>query len=455
MSMKLSALFLACGMAASGLAQAFDEPTRTTAAELRDQALRGSGAYDTIASLTTEVGPRLAGSEGDKKAVAWAVKMLKAKGFDRVWTEPVRFPAWTRSQESAEILAPFPQKLAITALGHSEGTPAGGIAAEVVRYESLEALQADTSGRAKGKIVFIDRRMERARDGGGYGPVVAARTKGVNAAADKGALALVIRSVGTDSDRFPHTGVSHYDEKQTTRIPAAALSNPDADLLARVLGYGKPTRLKLKLDVANGPEVETANVIAEIRGREKPEEVVLLGAHLDSWDLGTGALDDGAGVAIVSQAGALIGALPQAPKRTIRVVLFANEETGLVGAKAYNSLHKDELKHHIIGAESDFGAGPIYRLSSTVPDALLPALDGIVKELAPLGISRGDNTSSGGPDMRPMQGDGMPVAELAQDGTDYFDFHHTANDTLDKVNPKHLDQNVAAYVVFAYLMAQH
>jgi len=259
--------------------------------------------------------------------------------------------------------------------------------------------------------------------------------------------------VGTDSDRLPHTGVTHYDDKATVRVPAAALSNPDADLLARELAHGKTT-LHLSLDVGDRGEGESVNVIGELRGSQKPDEIVLLGGHLDSWDLGTGAIDDGAGVSIVASAAHLIGQLPKRPKRSIRVVMFANEESGLFGAKAYAQLHKDEVGKHLIGAESDFGAGAIYQLDSAVPAERLATVDDLMPLLQPLGLVRGENDSGGGPDMIPMHELGMPVAELKQDGTDYFDYHHTANDTLDKIDPKNMDQNVAAYAVFAYLMAQ-
>lgn len=439
---------------AAGPVLAWSDAELATVKALQAKALAGSGAYEMTASLTTEIGARMAGSEADKRAVQWAVAQLKAQKFDKVWTEPVRFPLWTRGHESVEILAPFAHKLALTALGHSEPTPAGGLTGEVVRYASLEALVADNSGAAKGKIVFIDKKMERFKDGAGYGKVVRARSQGANVAAEKGAKAVLIRSIGTDSDRLPHTGAMRYAEHVHNKIPAAALSNPDADLLARVMSYGKATTLKLTLDVKNGPEVTSHNVIAEIRGSEKPDEIILLGAHLDSWDLGTGAIDDGAGVAVVATAARMIGELKKRPKRTIRVVLFANEENGLYGAKAYAAQHKDAMVKHVVGVESDFGAGLIYRFSSGVPASLLPSMQAIAEQLKPLGILPGDNTATGGPDLQPLREAGMAVAELEQDGTDYFDYHHTANDTLDKIEPKNLDQNVAAYATFAYLLAQ-
>ena len=238
------------------------------------------------------------------------------------------------------------------------------------------------------------------------------------------------------------------------RIPAAALSNPDADLLVNMVNRGKPVEVALTLTSRWDGDYTSHNVIGDIVGSEKPEEYVIIGGHLDSWDLGTGAIDDGAGCAITMAAASIIGSLDQAPKRTIRVILYANEEQGLYGARAYQQAHLTEMDRHIIGAESDFGAGPIYQFSSRVKPSALALVDQMSQVLAPLGIARGNNNAGGGPDLVPMRRAGMAVATLHQDGTDYFDYHHTANDTLDKVNPEHLAQNVAAYTVFAYLSAQ-
>jgi len=447
-----------CGLVATNLIAA--EPAITTipasaletAASLRERALAGSGAYELVESLTTEVGARMAGTPGDARGVAWAKEKFRALGFDRVTAQPVTYPVWRRGREHAEILAPFPQPLLLTLLGGSVGT-AGVLKAEVIEFATLQALIDAPAGAARGKIAYIANRMQRHQDGRGYGPAVAARSTGASEAAKQGARALLIRSIGTDSDRLPHTGTMRYEEG-VARIPAAALSNPDADLLSSMLKRGKPVRIQLELGADMGGEYTSANVIGEIRGRERPDEVVIIGGHLDSWDLGTGAIDDGAGVAIAMTAGALIGSLPEAPKRTIRVIAYANEEQGLYGGKAYAAAHAHEVKQHLIAAESDFGAGRIYGFNSNAPAHARAALLQIAAVLEPLGIEYLPARGGAGPDLGPMVEQGMVWAWLGQDGGDYFDWHHTANDTLDKIEPAALDQQVAAYAVFAYLAAE-
>lgn len=424
------------------------------AKRLRDDAMVGTNAYALLESLTTEVGPRLAGSEANQRAVEWAMVKFAELGFDRVWREPVTLPGWRRVSANARVLTPFPQPLRITSLGLSGSTPEGGVDAEIIHFDTIDDLISAPEGAAEGKIVFISNRMERARDGSGYGPAVRARGNGPAEAFAKGAVALVIRSIGTDSKRLPHTGSMRTNEPRP-RVPAAALSNPDADLLVNMLSRGLPVTMHLDIQNEDLGEVTTSNIIGDITGSEAPDEIVLIGAHLDSWDLGTGAIDDGAGVAITLSAGARIAALAQHPRRTVRVVMFGAEEVGLYGARAYAVAHAEELSNHIIAAESDFGAGRIYRLSPAVGEAALPAMAEIAQVMAPLGIELGANDGDGGPDITPMFDAGVPAAGLDQDGTVYFDLHHTADDTLDKVDADALDQNVAAYVTFAYLAAQY
>lgn len=447
-----SALLLA---ATPVLLAGYSDAQLQQAGALRDQALAGSGAYALVESLTTEVGPRLAGSEGDARGRAWAEAKFKALGYDRVWTEAVSFPVWERGYESAAVLSPFPQPLVVTALGGTVGTPEGGLRAEVVAFDSLEALQQADGASVQGKIVFINQRMERARDGSGYGRTAIIRVQGASVAGRAGAAGVLIRSVGTDANsRTPHTGIMRYDNTPT-RIPAAALSNVDADLLEKILARGEPVVVKLELGARlRSGEYTSANVIGQIDGRERPEEIVLLAAHLDSWDLGTGALDDGAGIAITMAAGALIGQLPQPPRRSIRVVAYANEEQGIYGGKAYAEQHAADLINHVLALESDFGAGRVYRFATRFAPAGLALAEAIQGVLAPLGIERGDNEAYGGADIGPLRDAGVPVAGLAQDGTHYFDIHHTANDTLDKIDAKDLDQNVAAFVSVAWLAAE-
>jgi carboxypeptidase Q len=451
-------LLLAC-LAAAPTAFAAADATTTipdtalaTAAQLRERASAGSGAFAIVESLTTEVGPRMAGTPGDARAVAWAKAKFGALGFDRIMLEPVTFPVWERGHERAEVVAPFPQPLVISALGGSEGTQ-GALEADVVEFATLKDLVDAPADSARGRIVFISNRMQRFRDGRGYGPAVSARGTGAVEAAKKGAKALLIRSIGTDRDRLAHTGTMRYVEG-TPRIPAAALSNPDADLLSRMIQRGQSVRLRLDIVAGMRGEYTSYNVIGDIIGSERPDEFVVIGGHLDSWDLGTGAIDDGAGVAITMAAGALIGALPQPPKRTVRVIAYANEEQGLYGGKAYAAAHANEVRAHLIAAESDFGAGRIYGFNSNAPEHARAAMKQIAAALEPLGIDWYAAKGGAGPDIGPMAQLGMTWAWLGQDGSDYFDWHHTANDTLDKIEPEALDQQTAAYAVFAYLAAQ-
>lgn len=432
----------------------FNAQTIHQVTQLREAALKDNTAYQITESLTTEVGPRMAGSEGEKKAIKWAKNKFKSLGFDRVKLEPVEYQTWYRHSESAAIVSPFPQNLMVTALGFSVGTRKGGIQGKIAQFDSLEALKAIPDNSLKGKIVFISERMKRFRDGRGYGHTVQARVNGANVAAAKGAIALLIRSVGTDSNRTPHTGVMHYQDG-IRKIPAAALSNPDADLLLRQLKIAKNVVVRLKLDVGMGKKVKSFNVIGDMLGASRPDEIVAIGGHLDSWDLATGAIDDGAGVGITMGAAYLIGHLPKRPARTVRVVLFANEETGLKGGKAYAKTHANDIKQHIIAGESDFGAGKIYQLDAEVKAESWPVIEQIAEFLKPLGITLGKKKAEGGPDFSPFHQQGLAVFDLKQDGSKYFDWHHTANDTFDKIDPEEMAQNVAAYVVMVYLAAEY
>ena len=444
-------ILTAASLASASDAQpAFDSDTLARAAELRDALKQGSGAYALVQSLTTEVGPRMAGTDADARGVAWAEATFRSLGFDRVILQPVTFPVWQRRHEQASVLAPYEQPLHITALGGSVSSE-GEIQAEIIEFATYADLSKAPDDSLDGKIAFISNRMERFRDGRGYGPAVAARSSGANEAARAGASALLIRSIGTDVHRFPHTGNMRYADG-VRKIPAAALSNPDADQLSRLIALGKPVRASIDIDAGMSGSYTSHNVIGEITGRELPEQIVVIGGHLDSWDLGTGAVDDGAGIGITMAAGARIAALPTRPRRTIRVIAFANEEQGLFGAKQY-AQHND-MAQHVIGAESDFGAGRIYALRAGVAADRWSTIAAIAEVLAPLDITLEPGAGGPGPDISPMVPLGVPWAQLAQDGTDYFDYHHTADDTLDKIDPKALDQQAAAYAVFAYLSAE-
>ena len=445
----LLALTLSTSLHAAERETRIPDTALATAATLREQALADNTGWKIVESLTTEVGPRLAGSEADARAVAWAQAKFKALGYDKVWIEPVTFPKWERRSESASILGTHAQPLTITALG---GSPGGNVEAEVVRFADLAALEAAPEGSLNGKIAFVDYQMQSARDGSDYRNGSAIRGKGPSAAIRKGASGFLMRSAGTDNHRVAHTGITRFDAGLTP-IPSASLTVPDADQLARVLALG-PARVRMALDAGWNGEATSHNVIGEITGREKPEEVVLIGGHLDSWDLGTGAIDDGAGIGITMAAGHLIGKLKKAPKRTIRVVAFANEEQGLYGGKAYAAKHAADAAKHQLAAESDFGAGRIYAFNTSAPEHALAATRQIAEALAPLGIEYTPGKGGPGPDIGAIAEKGAAWAWLAQDGSDYFDLHHNADDTLDKIDPKALAQNVAAYTVFAYLAAE-
>ena len=421
---------------------------------LRAQAMAGSNAMAIVTSLTTEVGPRLAGSEAEARARVWALNTLTEKGFANVRNEPFEMDAWERHEEGAEILAPYPQPLAVTALGGSVPTEDDGLSAEVALFETLEDLKRAPEGSLTGRIAYVGHAMQRTQDGSSYGYFNEARTAGPSVAAGKGAIGYLIRSVGTDSHRFPHTGSLRYREDMP-RIPALALSNPDADQIERIAADGETLSVLIKVDSSEVLAAQSGNVIAEVVGREAPDEIVVIGAHLDSWDLGTGAVDDGAGVGITMAALELIKDAGLAPRRTIRLVLWGAEEVGLLGANAYRDRHEASLGQHIIGSESDFGGGRVWKVTA---DSQTEAGDALFAEiarlLAPIGIAPGsDDLPGGGPDLYPLIAAGVPTLRLHQDGGDYFDLHHTADDTVDKLDAASLDQNVAAFAVFAWLAA--
>jgi len=445
-------------------AQAPLSAVENAAVQLRDRAAADPTAWDFVEGLTTEIGPRLAGTPAERRAAEWSAARLRRLGFDRVTIEDFPLAAWIRGREEGTILGPNPQALHLDALGGSASTPPGGIEGEVVMFDTVDALAAAPAGSLRGKIAMVNRRMTRTQTGQGYGPTVAGRSRGPAEAARAGAAAFLLRSVGTDSHRFPHTGATAYGEGGRPILPAAAVSNPDADQIER-LARRAPVRVRLTLDSTLQPASRSQNVVAEIRGRERPEEVVLLGCHLDSWDQGTGAVDDAAGCAIITGAAKLIADLPQSPRRTLRVVLFGAEEVsqpdvpglyagGLSGARFHAA--RADAPGVVLASESDFGAGRIYAAALPAGWAasdwgrafgrvVLPA--GVLLETAP--------AQGGGPDIGPIQqAHGTPVARLQQDGTDYFDLHHTPDDTLDKIERAALDQNVAVWAAFAWMAAE-
>lgn len=417
---------------------------------LQEAALSSDLAYEVVESLVTEVGPRLAASEAEARARAWAVAMLRANGFSNVRIEPFTIPYWDALREEAHIVsAPGAQHMVAAALGGSPSTPADGLEAEVVRFADLAALEAAPNSAVSGRIVFIDERMVAMQDGSGYGVAVRKRGRCAPVAQAKGAVGCLIRSVGTDPHRFAHQGGSSRQQDGAS-LPAMAISPADADVLARLLERG-PARVRMLIEADMRDNAPSGNLIAEIRGRERPDEIVLLAAHLDSWDSGQGALDDGAGVAIITAAARLICDLPRRPRRTIRILLAGSEENGIHGGGAYGVAHGEE--NHVVALESDFGAGRVYSLRTRFAETAMPHARAFQRALAPLGVLPGDNLASGGADVGALQQAGTPVVDLTQDGLDYFDYHHTPDDTLDKIDPVALRQNVAAWATFVYLAA--
>ncbi|MEJ2457297.1 MAG: M28 family peptidase [Novosphingobium sp.] len=414
-------------------------------------------AWDIVEGLTTEIGPRIAGSEAEARARAWGEAKLKALGFSNVKIEPFRTIAWQRGPEHARLTAPYQQPLAITALGYSVPTPAEGLKAEMVYFPTLAALEAAPEGSLKGKVAFVDHAMRRTQDGSGYGPYGDVRRKGPSIASQKGAAGIVIRSAGTDSNRDPHTGSTMW-MKGVTPIPAGAVSNPDADLIARIAqrqaaGKAGPMQIDLTLMGKPFPNAPSGNVVADLPGRDPSLPIVLVACHLDSWDLGTGAIDDASGCGIVTAA-ALAAQKDGKTLRTIRVLWSGNEEMGMRdgGGAHYAEAHGQEP--HALAMESDFGADRVWQVKNNFAPANRALADKINAALWPMGIVPHSGAAEGGADVGPViRQQHLAVVDLGQDGTHYFDLHHTPDDTLDKVDPAALQQNVDAWTAVLKVVA--
>jgi hypothetical protein len=425
---------------------------------LSDKALADPTAWDFVESLTTEVGPRLAGTVQAERGKDWALAKLKALGFQDVHAEPFSITAWVRGPESAEVTAPFPQKLMILGLGGTVPTPSDGIEAEIVLFHSYADLLAAAPGSLAGKIAVVDEPMARTQDGSGYGAANRARTRGPIEAAKRGAIAYLTRSISTSENRLPHTGKVWYVE-DAPKIPCAALGVPDAELLDRMVRRGMPVRVRLTLSSSETPNATAWDVVGDIKGSEKPDEVVAIGGHMDSWDPGQGAIDDGAGMAVTVSAAHLISQLPRHPRRTIRVVLFGAEEMDYSG-KAFGDAHKDEAASYVAVSESDTGSGPLWTLSLPKgvfdPKGVLvvPALKAVPSLMAPLKVIVSSQPALfSGSDFEGMEQAGVPAFSFRPDASRYFDIHHSADDTLDKVDRHDLDQSVAAWAPLLYLIA--
>ena len=449
-AVAFAAAYLTTGPAAGAPPPSASGPYAPAAAGIIGAETVEGEAYRLLQHLTDRIGPRLTGSAGAEAAVAWTAARLRSYGL-QVRTEKVVVPHWVRGEEEAQIVWPSPQRILVTALGGSDPTPAEGVTADVVESVGLEGLAALGSSGVRGKIVLFNGPMT-VRGMEGYGPAVVQRTRGAVEAARLGAVAAIVRSVGTLSARLVHAGGMTYDD-HVPRIPAAAVAAEDADLVHRLLASGEAVRIRLRLGCRTLPDVDSANVVADLPGRERPEEIVLVSAHLDSWDLGTGAIDDGAGVAMVMETLRLLKTLGLVPRRSVRGVLYMNEENGLRGARAYAEVHAAELSRHVAALESDSGAGRPTGWSATVGAEGLEALKDVLTVLAPLGADT-VTAGGGGADIEPLHAASVPLLGLRLDATRYFDWHHSPADTLDKVDPRDLAAGAAALAVAAYVLAE-
>ncbi|MFC4255079.1 M28 family peptidase [Altererythrobacter xixiisoli] len=442
----LPLLALALGMPAIAQAETMFPLGQEADAALQKDEL----AWDFVEGITTEVGPRQAGTPDEARARVWAVEWLRRNGFADVREEPFTMPTWVRGEEKAEVIGAFAQPMHIAALGNSAATPVAGLTAEVVPFLSYADLEAAPAGSLTGKIAYIGHQMRVTQDGSGYSFAGPARWTGPGLAASKGAVATVIRSIGTENHRTPHTGTTSFpDGVQAT--PAGALSNPDADNLERMLARSDgPLSMRLLLTPRWIGDTQSGNVTAEITGTNPSLPAVLLACHLDSWDLGTGAVDDASGCGIIAAA-ALHIARTQQPLRTIRILFAGAEEVGVHGGRAYASAHAD--RPVFVALESDFGADRIWRLDSNFADSNPDLHARLTRAVARFGVAGSREVATGGADIGIARDQKAGIIDLQQDGTRYFDLHHTPDDTLDKVDPVQLRQNVAVWTQVVAVLA--
>jgi len=425
---------------------------------IRDAALRDDYAYQQVAHLTENIGARPAGSAQAQAAVDYVAGEMRKLGLD-IHLEDVMVRRWERGAETAELVqwpgqaAGTTQKIVVTALGGNAPTSIQGITGEVVVVENFAQLQALGRDKVAGKIVFFNFRFDKLKAANGqageaYSEGVAYRGGGATAAAAFGAMASLVRSVGGADYRLPHTGWS-----QMAGIPAGAVTSEDADLISHLAAQGK-VRLHLVLTSQTGPEVKSYNVIADLKGSEHPEQIVVVSGHLDSWDLGTGAIDDASGVAVAMEAAQILQTLHVRPKRTLRVIAWMDEENGGRGHDAYAAAHAQEMANHIAAIESDLGAGHPLGFETKVTTTALAQLRPVVEMLQPFGANLlRPIDSSPGADIAPLGRFGVPLLGIMQDNRTYFNYHHTAADTLDKVGPQELRENAAAMAVMGYALA--
>jgi carboxypeptidase Q len=421
------------------------EPYRANAAKLIAAANADQFAWDRLAELTDTYGQRLSGSDNLNRAIAWAVETMKKDGLDNVFTERVMIPRWVRGAESLEIVNPPRHVIPMLGLGGSIATPPGGIEADVMVVTSGDEL-VKRSAEAKGRIVLFNVPYTN------YGETVAYRSGGASMAARHGAVAMLVRAVGPMGHRTPHTGGMSY-AGDVARIPAAAIPVEDAQRIHRLVNRGVPVRVRLTMEAKFEPDVESFNVVGELRGTAKPQEIVLVGCHFDSWDPGTGASDDAVGCIVTWEAARLMKKLNIRPRRTVRVVLFTNEENGLRGGNAYRDAHAEEAANHVFALESDSGVFAPARLGFSGSDAARKIISEIATLLVPIGM-QDVVPGGGGADIGPIAALGkVPMMAYAGDPTRYFTIHHTPADTVDRIDPQEVSKAAAAIATMVYVIA--
>jgi len=423
-----------------------------TAGRIREASLKSDGAFEKLRYLTDRIGARLSGSSALEQAVVWAKDTLLADGHEHVIAEPVRVPHWVRGAQSATLLAPLTREIPVLTLGGSVATPAGGVTAELLVVSSFDELEA-RKAEAKGKIVLFDHPMSpHGNAGAAYGEAIAYRVMGAARAAPLGAVAVLVRSLTTRSLGAPHTGSMRLLEGSAKNIPAASVSVEDAELLHRLASRGDKPQIHLTLRPQTLSDANSANVVGELRGRELPNEIVLIGAHLDSWDVGQGAQDDGAGVVTVMQTLTTLRQLGLIPRRTLRAILFTNEENGRRGAAEYVRAHGHELARHVAAFEMDSGSGSPLGFMTDGEQPYLAEAREYAALLDPIGAGS-MIAGYAGDDVTALKPAGVPLFGVLVDLEHYFDVHHSAADTLDKVDPEHLKQAVAALATFSFIVA--
>ena len=450
--MPSSRLFLTLGLSAavfvglpSAQAPSWIESYREPVGRIIAAATHDDFAWRRLAYLTDTFGNRFSGSQSLENAITWAVDEMQKDGLEAVRKDPVKVPHWVRGAESLEVTAPHHLSLPILGLGLSVGTPREGIEADLMVVDSFVDLE-HRAGEARGKIVLFNAPFK------GYGPTVAYRVNGASQAADAGALAVLVRSVGLDGLRTNHTGMLTYREG-VPKIPAAAVSVEDAARLARMAARGEHLRVKLTMGAEMLPDADSANVIAEWRGREKPDEVVVVSGHFDSWDVGAGATDDGGGAVAAWEVARILKSLDLRPRRTIRVVLFTNEENGLRGGLDYRDRYRADLSRHVLMIESDAGVFAPQGFGLSGNETAREQAGAIASLLAPIGATH-IGASGGGADIGPsVTAARIPAMSLDVDGAKYFLIHHTEADTVDKIDPADLARCAAAMAAMAYVVA--